>query len=230
MEKEALAVVFASQHFRVYLLGKKIKLVTDKNALTWLHKIEPKGRIARWLMGLQEFEFEISHRPRRENANADAMSRLVDTADRDRVEEMSDKYTTCFVKYTPESNLHQAQFNDPDIAIVVALKEQRLPKPPLFIWKKNEILSTLWYCWDELFLSDGLLVRAILTGQKVPRRVFVVPQSVVGQILHSLHYGPSGSLMGITSTLYGIKQRFFWPKNARVREKLYHILLRMYVK
>ena len=212
LEKEALAVVFATQHFRVYLLGQKFKLVTDNNALTWLHKIEPKGRIARWIMGLQEFEFEISHRPGRENANADALSRLVDTADRHSVEEMSDKYTTCFVKLTPELNLHQAQLKDPDIAIVVALKEQRLPKPPLFVWKKNEILRTLWYCWDELFLSDGLLVRAISTGQKVPRRVFVVPQSVVGQILHSLHSGPSGGHMGITRTLYRIKQRFFWPK------------------
>ena len=122
---------------------------------------------------------------------------------------MSDKYTTCFVKLTPELNLHQAQLNDPDIAIVVALEEQRLP---LFVWKKNEILRTLWYCWDELFLSDGLLARDISTGQKVPRRVFVVPHSVVGQILHSLHSEPSWGHMGITRTLYCIKQRFLWPK------------------
>ena len=34
MEKEALAVVFATNHFRVYLLGNKFKLITDNSALT----------------------------------------------------------------------------------------------------------------------------------------------------------------------------------------------------
>ena len=32
-EKEALAVVFGTGHFRVYLLGRHFKLITDHNAL-----------------------------------------------------------------------------------------------------------------------------------------------------------------------------------------------------
>ena len=36
MEKEALAIVFATQNFRVYLLGKPFQLITDNRALTWL--------------------------------------------------------------------------------------------------------------------------------------------------------------------------------------------------
>ena len=55
MEKEALAIAFANQKFRVYLLGKPFQLITDNRALTWLHSLEPKGRIARWIMDLQEF-------------------------------------------------------------------------------------------------------------------------------------------------------------------------------
>ena len=42
--------------------------------------MEPKGRLARWVMGLQEFQFSIEHRPGRRHANADALSRLVATA------------------------------------------------------------------------------------------------------------------------------------------------------
>ena len=79
-EKEAYAIVYALRHFRVYLLGRQFKLVTDHKALTWLHSMEPKGCLARWVMELQEFQFSIEHRPGRRHANADALSRLVATA------------------------------------------------------------------------------------------------------------------------------------------------------
>jgi len=46
-EKEALAVIFATDYYRVYILGKHFTLVTDHSVLPWLHSVEPKGRIAR---------------------------------------------------------------------------------------------------------------------------------------------------------------------------------------
>jgi len=39
-----------------------IQLITDNRALTWLHSLEPKGRIACWIMDLQEFSFTVQHR------------------------------------------------------------------------------------------------------------------------------------------------------------------------
>jgi hypothetical protein len=36
-EKEAYAIVFGTQQFRVYLLGRHFQIVTDHNALRWLH-------------------------------------------------------------------------------------------------------------------------------------------------------------------------------------------------
>jgi len=79
-EKETYAIVYALRHFRVYLLGRQFKLVTDHKALTWLHSMEPKGRLVRWVMELQEFQFSIEHIPGRRHANADALSRLVAAA------------------------------------------------------------------------------------------------------------------------------------------------------
>ena len=51
-ENGALAVVFATDHFRAYLLGKKITVVTDHHALQWLHSVTPKGRLGRWAMDI----------------------------------------------------------------------------------------------------------------------------------------------------------------------------------
>ena len=78
-EKEALAVVFGTAHFRVYLLGRHFTLITYHNALRWLHTMEAKGRLARWIMDLQEFHFSVVHRAGRVHNNADALSRLVRT-------------------------------------------------------------------------------------------------------------------------------------------------------
>ena len=78
-EKEVLAIHYGTQHFRLYLLGRKFTIVTDHNALRWLNTIEPKGRLARWLMDLQEFEFSVQHRAGKSHCNAaDALWRLVD--------------------------------------------------------------------------------------------------------------------------------------------------------
>ena len=37
-------------HFRIYLLGRKFTVITDHNTLRWLHSMEPKGSLARWVM------------------------------------------------------------------------------------------------------------------------------------------------------------------------------------
>jgi len=118
MEKEALAVVFAVKHFRFYLLGKRFSVITDNNALRWLHSLEPKGRIARWIMDLQEFEFNIQHRPGKSNQNADALSRLNHSKPTDIVSHIT---------LSLDTNLLEAQRNDPDISKVI---EAGLSKTP----------------------------------------------------------------------------------------------------
>ena len=51
--------------------------MTDHQCLTWLRALwEPKGRLAMWILSLQEYQFQIKHRPGRQNGNADALSRF----------------------------------------------------------------------------------------------------------------------------------------------------------
>src|SRR5580693_4621484 len=74
--KELLAVVFYLKHFRVYLLGRRFLIRSDHSALQWLRKMpQPVGQQARWLEMMEEFQFEIQHRPGRAHGNADALSR-----------------------------------------------------------------------------------------------------------------------------------------------------------
>ena len=77
-EKECLAVVYAVKLFRIYLYGAKFNIVTDHSALNWLMSIkDPTGRLARWSIYLQAFNFEISHKKGTLHTNVDTLSRPV---------------------------------------------------------------------------------------------------------------------------------------------------------
>ena len=59
-EKELLAVVFAIDKFRSYLVGEKVIIYTDHAALKYLlTKKDAKPRLLRWILLLQEFDLEI---------------------------------------------------------------------------------------------------------------------------------------------------------------------------
>lgn len=77
-EKELLAVVFALDKFRSYLLGSKVIIYSDHAALKYLlSKKDAKPRLIRWVLLLQEFDIEIRDKNGSENVVADHLSRLI---------------------------------------------------------------------------------------------------------------------------------------------------------
>ena len=59
-KKELLAVVFALDKFRSYLLGSKVIIYSDHVVLKYLFfKKDTKSRLIQWILLLQEFDIEI---------------------------------------------------------------------------------------------------------------------------------------------------------------------------
>ena len=76
-EKELLAVVYALDKFRAYLIGSNIIIFTDYSALKYLlTKQNAKARLIRWVLLLQEFNLQIRDKKGVENVVADHLSRL----------------------------------------------------------------------------------------------------------------------------------------------------------
>ena len=71
---EALAVVWACEKFRTYLVGNHFTIQTDHEPLTWL-KNHSRSKLGRWNLRLSDFNYTIQHKRGTQNGNADGLSR-----------------------------------------------------------------------------------------------------------------------------------------------------------
>ena len=62
-EQECLAVIWGIRKMRPYLEGYHFIVITDHQSLKWLHTIQnPSGRLARWALEMQQYNFIIEYR------------------------------------------------------------------------------------------------------------------------------------------------------------------------
>ncbi|KAG7556813.1 Reverse transcriptase domain [Arabidopsis suecica] len=173
-EKELLAVVFAFEKFRSYLVGSKVTVYTDHAALRHIYaKKDTKPRLLRWILLLQEFDMEIVDKKGIENGAADHLSRM-------RMEE-----ATPIDDSMPEEQLlavkcYKLVYNKKEFEEACAVKEEEFPwyadlvnylicgEIPKYLdayQKKKFFRDINHYYWDEPYLYkkgiDGLFRRCI---------------------------------------------------------------------
>ena len=79
LQQELFDVKWDLEHFRPYILGRRIKVITDHANLKWLTSLAPQqAKLARWCMSMAEFDFFIEHYPGLTNTDALSRQRMPD--------------------------------------------------------------------------------------------------------------------------------------------------------
>ncbi|GJT31164.1 reverse transcriptase domain-containing protein [Tanacetum coccineum] len=198
-EKEMLAVVYAFEKFRPYLVLSKSIVYTDHSALKYLmNKQDAKPRLLRWVLLLQEFDITIRDKKGSENLAADHLSRLEnphkDVLENKDINEnfpletlgvISNGSTPWFADY---ANFHAGNF------IIKGMTTQQ---------KKKFFKDVKHYFWDDPYLfriCADQIIRRCVHGQEA------------NDILKACHEGPTGGHHSANLTARKVFDAgFFWP-------------------
>ncbi|GKC50199.1 reverse transcriptase domain-containing protein [Tanacetum coccineum] len=201
-EKEMLAVVYAFEKFRSYLILNKSIVYTNHSALKYFFaKKDSKARLLRWVLLLQEFTFKVIDTKGAENLVANHLSRLENPYENvldpkevnekfpletlNMVTSRSDSSTSWFADY---ANYHPGNF------IVKGMSSQQ----------KNKFFKDVkHYFWDDPYLFKicvDQVVRRCVHGKKAL------------DILEACHNEPTGGHHGANLTAKKVFDAcFFWP-------------------
>ncbi|XP_048619900.1 uncharacterized protein LOC125592961 [Brassica napus] len=209
-EKELLAIVFAFEKFRSYLVGSKVTVYTDHAALRHLlAKKDAKPRLLRWILLLQEFDLEIKDRPGVENGVADHLSRLkvecgIPIDDRLPEEQMMAIHAVVAVCETGKKleEVKAADEKGPWYAdIVNYLASGKEPLNLEGYAKKKFYKDVKRYYWDEPYLY-------ILCRDQLYRRA--VAEEEIDGILTHCHGSSYGGHFATFKTVAKVLQAGFW--------------------
>ncbi|CAB3986622.1 Transposon Ty3-G Gag-Pol poly [Paramuricea clavata] len=157
-EKEAFAVVWALQYFHPYVYGRKVTIYTDHKALKWLRDIKhPNGKLARWILKLEEYDYTIEHLPNTKMQHADALSRA--------------PVNTILVSMSTWQEFEVMQTFDEDIQLVDV----------------SVTLDTLYKNFDSLVVKNHVLCRKWTDKTAKEREQIVVPTYLTPNILEEAH-------------------------------------------
>ena len=195
-EKELLAIVFAFDKFRPYLIGNKVVVHTDHSAIKYLMtKKDAKPRLIRWVLLLQEFDVEIKDKKGTENLVADHLSRLEGARDDIPV---NDEF--------PDEKLFAIEDKKavPLFADYVNYLVAKVIPPEFNYQKKKRFFAHLkHYYWEEPILYRHC-------ADQVIRRC--VPEDEMYNILNHCHTLSCGGHFGGQRTAAKVLQSgFYWP-------------------
>lgn len=213
-EKELLAIIYGLQKYRTIILGYKVIIRTDHYALKFLkHCKILNERLTRWMLFLNQFDYEVEHVRGKDNVVADVLSRFptelkcVQNTNGQQIivaATIVQNFISAIFEITEFETL-KSQFLD--------LKEKQLADPffgPLF----NHLLQrgdNLDHKQAKLIQNFEIHKHLLLYVNKMKNKFKIaLPDSMAENLIRSVHeqYGH----FGISKIYSVVKENFFTPK------------------
>ncbi|KAK2726993.1 hypothetical protein QYM36_007738 [Artemia franciscana] len=203
-EKECLSVVYFTKLYRQYLYGVRFKVETDHLSLKWLLATkEPAGRTDRWVLSLQDLDFEVAYRPGSQNKVPDPLSRLpVVNAVVD-----SDSFLILPQAIDMEE-LRKAQKADRFCSSIVKYLAFKHIMP---LDVEKLVIREI----QNFVIENGVLCHVSTVSGKCRKREYrlvpVTPNNIAPKIMEYFHYSPYAGHFSTAKTFSRLKDRVFFP-------------------
>lgn len=203
-EQELWAIIYSLHKFETYLRGAKLIIRTDHQALTFLKTWKMySGRVTRWIMYLNQFDFKVEYVKGKDNIGPDVLSRYsYDTAN------VQDEKVNCpevaafdiVGKHKTRVQLREIihnQHQDMFLREIIHLLDRRS------LTTENKVVNRYLRHYR---LEEGKLYYT--TGRN--RTVLAIPDNMTQDLIDFVHQeiGHGGGY----KTLAAVKDRYFWPR------------------
>ncbi|CAB0028437.1 unnamed protein product [Trichogramma brassicae] len=175
--------------FRPYVEGYRFRVITDHSSLRWLHNLRnPTGKLSRWSLELQQFDYIVEHRKGTNNVVPDALSRLY--------EDESDEAQVASIIINEKAE--DSWYNK----LLAKVKAD----PTKYPYHKA-IGSTLYHYRPDPFIDD------VVDDQDAWK--LIVPREKRQQVLFECHEEPTSGHLGRHKTYERLAMRYYWPSAHR---------------
>lgn len=186
-EQECLTAILSLKKFRAYVEGMRFKIITDHASLKWLmSQKELSGRLARWSLKLQGFDFDIEYRKGSANVVPDALSRA----------------------FVDELVVDQAHSGSVDLSSphFSSTEYEELKNS---IGSKGESLPGVKIEGEHVFKRSIVDIE-----DEAPEWKLWMPTELRDQVIKCAHDPPIASHRGYQKTLEKVRSFYFWPGMA----------------
>ena len=190
-ERECLAVVWAVEKFRAYIEGYHFRVVTDHSSLRWIRTMpSPTGRLARWALKLQGYDFVVEHRKGALNYVPDALSRMEESSGPvysavTWAESTQDQWYLDWLRKVQESP------ND--------YPKWKIVGGQLYCYRPNETINVVMGDTDAWKIA--------------------VPKEMRGEVLKECHDKATAGHPGREKTYAGVTRYYYWPNSYKTVEE-----------
>jgi len=225
IERELMAIVKSLQHFRYYIIGRKVIVRVDHKPLKYLTTMKDMSqRLYNWWLDLENFHAEIVYRPGKSHINADALSRLISTRYEEQDDEPERPVNLVLFLWKSEKNssillimneFSQAilgdQQKDENIEWIKAVIEVHGEIPPKEIKAKGQEQAEYIRKYNSLKVKENLLFYTPVDNLGRIMERYVVPNYARDKVMEKLHKSVFSGHMGVNKTIGRAYERVWWP-------------------
>ena len=205
IEKELLGIAYGCCRFHQFIYGGQIIVETDHKPFVSLAK-KPLNdcplRIQRIMLQLQKYDLEINYTPGKYLLTADALSRAVDSSEKDSslLTMQINAHVHSVIRLMPISNkrMNEVKEKTNNDDVLIELRNTIINGWPDQKRNCNPKVVDFWNVRDELSVADGI----VLKGMKI-----VIPLALRQLILGKIHEGH----MGIEKCKRRGREVVYWP-------------------